>query len=799
MHADAVLGPPSFLLRIAHGGKAGMRRRPVQAVAGCAAQRVPPGAARVGAWVVPPARQHGPSMPDAPPSPDELRAFCAGSLPPARFSAVDAWLAALDEAEAACVLAEAAGDQPGLDGVLAPTRPAPGFTSDLPRGRLRPGLPLGAGGMAVVSAAHDRVLDRVVALKVLRPRRVDEPLEQFQAREAAFRCEAALTAGLEHPAIPPVYDVGRSDGLPAFAMKRLDGRTLDALITAGGVPLSELVAILVRVAEAVGYAHSRGVVHRDLTPRNILVAEFGAVYVLDWGLAVPVGTRDGVRAGTPAWMAPEQGVAAADPRQDVYALGALVRFGFTGLAPEPGARHTSGPEVRAPGNLPKAIPRGIAALIRRCLAPDPAARYPHAGAVADDLRRWLGDGITLAQDANRLERAWLRLRRSPRVRAGLAAGLVALALVLAGWAWQARQARAEAEARLARIAADAVLDRSTTVAVALAEVRAIAIRHPRLAAPVEARLQTAFDLAARREREDAVRVRLTGLLHRTRTLGPWADQVQAWRQAIRDAGLSLDVDRIAADAVALAASPLRSLLAESLAFLWRAEKERGADSHADATVALLAAGGPTPGWQALGRLLGRSRFAGGEPLFCPCADSDATLTEAPSAATALALFAPEPRLTVAAQHRMADRPGDFWPLIASARASLAEGDVGTTERLALIASGAEPDSVLPPLLLAYVALARDDVAALVRHVARGRSLVAGSTEVEVLHAVALTRQGRVAEAQALIDRLDPAPLSAHRRNHVGHPMERSVQALLAAGVRLPGQPAGSAPAGDDPR
>ncbi len=714
-------------------------------------------------------------MANAPPSPDELRAFCAGSLSPDRFAVVDAWLAALDEAEAARVLAEFARDRPALASVPAPVTPEPGFVSDLPRGRLSPGRLLGAGGMAVVSAAHDRVLDRVVAVKALRPRRVDEPLEQFQIRAAAFRREAAITAGLEHPAIPPVYDVGRSDGLPAFAMKRLEGRTLDALRSAGAVPVSELLAILVRVAEAVGYAHSRGVVHRDLSPHNILVAEFGAVYVLDWGLAVPAGTHDGVRAGTPAWMAPEQGEAAADPRQDVYALGALAWFGFTGRPPgEP-----------LPRAIPKVLPKGIAALIRRCLAHDPAERYPDAGAVADDLRRWLSDGVTLAQDANRLEIAWLRLRRSPRVRATIAAGFVAITLVLAGWWWQARQARAEAENRLARIVADTALDRSATVAVALAEVRAIAARHPRLAAPVQARLQTAFDLAARRERDDAVRVRLSELLHRTRTLGPWADQVQAWRQAIRAAGLNMDVERVTADAAVLAASPLRPLLAESLAFLWRAEQERGADTHAAATATLLATAGSSPGWQALGRLLARTRFAGGEPQFCACADSDATLTEATSAATALALFAPEPRLAVAARTALADRPGDFWPLIASARASLADGDAATAERLALIASGAEPDSVLPPLLLAYAALARDDTVALARQVARGRALVSGNVELDVLHAVALTRQGHRADAQVVIDRLDPGALTAHRSDRVGHPMERSVQAVLAAGLRLP--------------
>lgn len=733
----------------------------------------------------------------APPNLDDIRAFCQGSLSSERFTVVDQWLASLPEAEAEEVFRQAGvfeATTAPLRLVDVPPAPEPGFATDLPRSRLRPGMPLGEGGMAVVTSAHDRVLERTVAVKVLRPRRSGESLEQFHLREAAFRREAALTAGLEHPAIPPVYDIGKDAGMPAFAMKRLDGRSLEAAIATGELPLPDRMSILLRVAEAIGYAHSRGIVHRDLTPRNVLLAAFGAVYVLDWGLAARTGSSDGVRAGTPAWMAPEQILAApVDPRMDVFGLGALIYFATVGHGPRPDSERPIHLDLTALAT--RRVPHGLAALIRRCLAQDPAQRYPDGSAVAEDLRRWLSDGVTMAQEATQLELAWLRLRRSPRAMSGLIATVVIIALGITLWQVEERRTRRAAESRLAHIAASTVIDRAETVAGALDEVRAIRTRLPGLAAAqaLEARLQAAHDLVAHQERLAQIATRLDALLQRTRTLGPWADQVHAWRQAIRDAGLSMDGERVQEDARVLVSHPLRPQIIASLPFLWRAERERGADHHAERTASLLAQGGGSPAWQALGRLLNHTRFAAHDPIFCICADSTLVLTEREPAAAALAIFAPEPRLAEAARRDLAQHPGAFWPLVASARASLAEDDDHTAEHLALVASGAEPDSLLPPLLLAYVALQRNDQEALQRAVARGQSLVTGNAELGVLQAVSLARAGRSAEAQALVDGLDAGHLQFHLHHQVGHPMERSVRALVAAGMRISEAPAEMGP------
>jgi serine/threonine protein kinase len=182
---------------------------------------------------------------------------------------------------------------------------------------------IGRGGMGVVYAAYDRELDRRVALKVM---------------DAAFSGEARLIARLEHPAIVPVYDSGTlRDGRAFYPMKLVSGARLDRYLESNP-PLADRLRIVQRVAEALGFAHSQGVLHRDLKPQNVMVGAFGEVYVMDWGIETV--------AGTPAFRAPE---GARDPRSDIYSLGALLL-------------HTS----------PPAPLRAVAA---KAMSADPAARY----------------------------------------------------------------------------------------------------------------------------------------------------------------------------------------------------------------------------------------------------------------------------------------------------------------------------------------------------------------------------------------------------------------------------------------
>ena len=225
---------------------------------------------------------------------------------------------------------------------------------------------IGRGGMGSVYRATDTVLGRDVALKVLSTE-VEAPV---LARQLAD--EARVLAALDHPGIVAVHDVGvLADGRPFYVMRLVRGDRLGD--RARTVTRGEALRLFLRVCEAVAFAHARGIVHRDLTPSNVMVGAFGEVLVLDWGLATSVSaaTPAPIAGGTPGFMAPEQRLAGGviDPRTDVFGLGAIL-----------------GALLRAPGTT---VPKPLRAIITRASEPVAADRYAGADALADDVRRWL--------------------------------------------------------------------------------------------------------------------------------------------------------------------------------------------------------------------------------------------------------------------------------------------------------------------------------------------------------------------------------------------------------------------------
>src|SRR5262249_14880611 len=239
----------------------------------------------------------------------------------------------------------------GVEGSAGRTGPYAGGPDSEPvgagyevRGRLD------EGGMAEVWLAHDLDLDRPIALKVMRAELCNRP-----GAEGRFMDEARITGRLQHPGIPPVHEVGRlDDGRPFLAMKLIEGRRLHELLNERPSPASELsrfVAFFGQICQAVGYAHSRGVIHRDLKPHNVMVGAFGEVQVMDWGLAkehgargtedgtepsstgAPGATAAGTILGTPSYMSPEAArgeVDRVDERADVFGLGAVLCVILTG-------------------------------------------------------------------------------------------------------------------------------------------------------------------------------------------------------------------------------------------------------------------------------------------------------------------------------------------------------------------------------------------------------------------------------------------------------------------------------------
>jgi len=290
---------------------------------------------------------------------------------------------------------------------------------------------LGRGGMGIVHRARDRRLLREVALKVLRVED-GQATHTLPARKLARFLEEARVAGrLGHPGIAPVHELGRdAQGRVFFTMPLVEGEDFERVLERvrarePGWSTTRALGVLLRVAEAVAFAHSRGVLHRDLKPANVMVGRYGETYVMDWGLArvradSAAGNLDGPAnltlegdvMGTPAYMPPEQAqghMHELDARADVYALGAMLyhllalRMPYAEVGERPSAREVlERVRVRPPeplSFLQPAPPAELVAICERAMQRDPAARYAGMEALAEDLRAFLEGRVVSAYES----------------------------------------------------------------------------------------------------------------------------------------------------------------------------------------------------------------------------------------------------------------------------------------------------------------------------------------------------------------------------------------------------------------
>ena len=250
---------------------------------------------------------------------------------------------------------------------------------------------LGRGGAGTVWSADDDLLDRPVAVKLLHPE-----LERDASAVARFRREATAAAALTHPNAVIVYDIGEDEGREFLVMEYVDGVTLSELLADGQLAPDDVASIGVSVARALGAAHRRGLVHRDVKPGNVLINREGVAKVVDFGIATALGdaqarlTVPGMVVGTSAYLAPEQLAGeTVDPRADVYSLGLVLHECLTGqpvfsggTAVEVATRRLTG-EVATPSELAPGIPEELDLAIRRATRREPEHRFEDAAAFAE--------------------------------------------------------------------------------------------------------------------------------------------------------------------------------------------------------------------------------------------------------------------------------------------------------------------------------------------------------------------------------------------------------------------------------
>jgi serine/threonine-protein kinase len=364
------------------------------------------------------------------------------------------------------------------------------------------------GGLGEVFLAHDLELNREVALKQIGESHADDPTSR-----ARFLLEAEITGGLEHPGIVPVYGLGsHSDGRPYYAMRFIRGDSLKEAIGRfhadeelkhdrgrRSLELRKLLRRLLDVCNAVDYAHSRGVLHRDLKPGNVIIGRHGEALVVDWGLAKATGQADptepspekplipspasgsadtlpGSALGTPAYMSPEQAAGDLDrlgPRSDVYSLGATLYSLLTGQPPFEGTNvrqvleAVQRGEVVPPRALDRSIDPALEAVCLKAMALEPGGRYTTPRMLSDELERWMADEPVLARREPRAERwsRWMRHHRAWTFSAAAALIIVTIVSIAAALMVEhARQheSRARQAESIARAQASIQRDRAET-------------------------------------------------------------------------------------------------------------------------------------------------------------------------------------------------------------------------------------------------------------------------------------------------------------------------------------------------
>jgi len=275
---------------------------------------------------------------------------------------------------------------------------------------------LGEGGMGAVYKARDTAVDRLIALKLIRPDLAGNP-----AILQRFKQELVLARQVTHRNVIRIYDLGEADGLKFITMEYIEGQDLRSLLrTQGKFPVSEAVAIAEQILSGLQAAHAEGVIHRDLKPGNIMREPQGRIVVMDFGLARTVGgdglTQTGMMVGTMEYMSPEQAQAQpVDVRSDLYTVGLIVYELLSGNVPYKAESALASLLKRSHeravpvSDVESSVPRPLSAIVGKCLERDPAERYQVAQQILDDLAAFQGRGTSGSAVMAATSRPWRSL------------------------------------------------------------------------------------------------------------------------------------------------------------------------------------------------------------------------------------------------------------------------------------------------------------------------------------------------------------------------------------------------------
>ncbi len=397
---------------------------------------------------------------------------------------------------------------------------------------------LGAGGMGEVWLARQEGLERHVAVKLLPGATHRQAVERLQR-------EAQALARIQHPHVVPVHEVGEDGGVHFYVMDLIEGPTLEDVIAAGRLPCARAAGLARQIAEALAAAHAQGVVHRDVKPGNVLLADGRDHAVLvDFGIAMselaPTLTATGDLLGTAHYMAPEQArgeAYLADTRTDIWSAGATLYELITGRRPFDG-EHLAAVRIAVierepapPRQLRADCPRDLETIVLRCLEKEPARRYPSARDLADDLSRFLADQPIRARRASPGYRIGKHVRRH---RGAWSAAAVTAVLGVLGLVGSAAARRADERARQAQEAGALVrvargfAERGDT-GEAWTRLREVELRFPHTPALIEA-YWAMVSLAGHAQGEDDVLAQAVWLTRLLAARPPAADAARArWR------------------------------------------------------------------------------------------------------------------------------------------------------------------------------------------------------------------------------------------------------------------------------